>query len=129
MPFIGNALPAAEEEWREIDIEDLCRFFRNPARYLLTRRLGLHLGFQSLILEETEPFALDNLERYSLRAGLTEKALNGRDIRKLRPIVSASGHLPMGTPGEYAFEEVQRSVTDFVEILQPPHRRNEPGCC
>ena len=118
-PFIGTALPEADEEWREIDLEDLCRFFRNPARYLLTRRLGLHLGLQSLTLEEIEPFALDDLERYGLRVALTARALQNQDLQRLHPIISASGCLPLGAPGEYAYDQLQRSVTDFADILRP----------
>lgn len=119
LPFIASALPEPEEEWREIDLDDLCRFFRNPSRYLLIRRLGLHLGLQALTLEENEPFTIEGLDQYDLRVNLAAKAQVESDLRHLHPLLSASGRLPHGAPGEYTYYQISRSVMDFVEILKP----------
>jgi len=118
-PFIGAALPEPPEEWRDIDLEDLCRFYANPSRYLLNRRLGIRLEDESLVLEENEPFSLEGLERYDLRQYLTSQALSGKDIRSLYPVLAASGVLPHGAPGRLAYDGLCRFVDEYVDVLRP----------
>ncbi|MDD5167999.1 MAG: exodeoxyribonuclease V subunit gamma, partial [Syntrophales bacterium] len=117
--FISSGLPEPDEEWRSVELDDLCRFFANPARYLLTRRLGIHLTSESLLIDETEPFSLEGLERYDIRRQLTEKALDDKNIRDLYGNLAASGRLPHGSPGAFAHETLCRATVEFTDQLKP----------
>ena len=113
--FISVALSAPEEAWKTVAVADLCSFFRNPTKYLLNRRLGIHLGGDAPALEETEPFALTGLDKYSIAANLVERGLTQRDTEDSFPALMTAGLLPHGTPGKCAFDHLAQGVRSFVE--------------
>ena len=117
-PFITSGLSQPNETWRNVDIEDLCRFFGNPARFLLRRRLGIYLEEARALLEDREPFQLEPLEMYPLQETLVRKRLGGEDLKDLYVPMRASGSLPHGTVGMCLFEGMRRGVEDFVENLR-----------
>lgn len=119
MPFISDGLSEPEESWRTVGLEDLAGFFANPARYLLTRRLGLHLEERTSVLEEKEAFDLHGLERYILENSLVEKKLSGRDLLDSLAPVRASGRLPPGSVGEVVYERMVRGIEAFAGKLGP----------
>jgi exodeoxyribonuclease V gamma subunit len=116
--FISSALSPPEEELKNINIAQLCRFFSNPARFLLDKRFGLFIEEKSFILEETEPLELTGLEKYSLEQSLLESRMAGRRLTGLFPSLRASGRLPHGVPGECAFEAISRRVEDFAGKME-----------
>ena len=119
VPFISSSFPEPDDTWRHVEVEDLCRFFANPAGYLLARRLALYPGKEALVVDEQEPFFLDALDMYGIRRELTIKALSGMDPSEQYPVMVASGRLPHGTPGEYAYTQLCSFVEDFTNRLKP----------
>ncbi len=117
--LISGALSPPEEELRSINLTQLCRFFGNPARFFLDKRLGIHVEEKSALLEETEPFELAGLEKYSLEQGLLESRMAGRELTGLFPSLKASGKLPHGVPGECAFGAASRKVEAFAQEMAP----------
>jgi exodeoxyribonuclease V gamma subunit len=57
-PFIDKPLGDPEAEWRNVDVTTLAEFFCHPAKWLLTRRLGLRFEETDEALEEVEPWAV-----------------------------------------------------------------------
>lgn len=110
-PFVSEALPETVLEEKEISLEALWKFLRNPAEYFLRERLGLRLASEEEILDENEPFALDGLSRWALRHAVLEHRLQGFGMEKSRGIARAAGWLPHGAIGDAvhakAFAEVQ----------------------
>jgi len=126
--FFENKLPAAEIEWKEIDIKDLCFFFQNPAKYFLTKRLGAVFRYMEEAVEEKEAFSLNGLDRYQLMQEILETLEQGEDVTALESIFCAEGKLPHGEPGKKAFAELvdegesfwkQISNLDKGELLPP----------
>jgi exodeoxyribonuclease V gamma subunit len=117
--LIPGALSPPEEELRNVNVDQLCRFFANPARFLLDKRFGLILEEKASLLEETENFQLAGLEKYSLEQSLVESSLAGRDLAHIFPSVKVSGLLPHGTPGESAFGKMSHGVEAFSRGLGP----------
>jgi exodeoxyribonuclease V gamma subunit len=115
VPFISRGLSDPEKGWKTVDLDDLFRFFGNPARFLLTRRLGIHLEERAVILEEREAFEIKGLERYLLEEGLLKSRFAGRDLKDLFPPIRASGQLPHGTVGKCVYENLSQGVESFVE--------------
>ena len=117
LPFADAELAAPEDDLRTLDIEELIRFLRNPARYFLTRRLGLRLPDEIEIPEDTEPFDADNLERYQLRQTLLQALRGGRDRAWILARLRGEGVLPHGAPGELLLDEQLEEAVPFVRRL------------
>ena len=119
LSLISTGLPEAGEEWKTVSLSALCRFFVNPARYLLQERLGIRLEDDQAILEDKERFTLDNLEQYHLRRELIDQGLSGLDIPNRQETLLAAGRLPHGNPGICSYEDQHRSATAFLARLAP----------
>jgi exodeoxyribonuclease V gamma subunit len=115
VPFVSGGLSVPEKEWKTVDLDDLCNFFRNPSRYLLQKRLGIYLDQTVLMPDEREPFEIKGLEKYLLENSMMEKGLAGRDLRDLFSATLAKGLLPHGTAGECLFDHLRQGVERFVE--------------
>jgi exodeoxyribonuclease V gamma subunit len=108
--FFGEGLSEPDPGYRNVTVDDLCSFFSNPARFLLTRRLGLILDDSADVLDEREPFDVRGLDRHALESALLEKALQGAGIRHEMERLRAGGLIPPGTPGACWFEDTRASM-------------------
>ena len=122
VPFlpVGESppLPEPEEEWREVELERLIRFFRNPARFLLRERLGLHLERGSDELEDEEAFAIDGLQGFQLKQRVLEGLIEGGDPQRARSVALAGGELPPGRFGEVEFDDRTAHLGEWAETLR-----------
>lgn len=118
-PFIVTGLSEPDENWKHIDLESLCRFFSNPARFLLSRRLGIFLDDDARRIDESEPFELNKLEEYFMKQDLAARTLQGRSLKGYQDIMEARGKLPHGVPGRYVFDAVSRETEKFMERIRP----------
>ena len=125
LPFISSNLPEPQPAWRSIDVQALVRFYANPARWLLNRRLGIRLEEAGAFLDDVEPMSLEGLESYELGELLAARCLEGIEARDLLPAARALGSLPPGTPGECGFQEICEGVEAFAARLRP-HLLGEP---
>jgi exodeoxyribonuclease V gamma subunit len=119
-PFILEALPSPqpETEWKNIDLNRLSRFFKQPIEFLLKERLGIVLQTGADLLDESEPFEVQGLDRYQLNQTLVEKSLQGGDLEAYQTVVKASGQLPYGQIGEYLYSQMTQQIQPFVEQVK-----------
>jgi exodeoxyribonuclease V gamma subunit len=127
-PFLSQGLSDPEEEWRRVDLDQLCRFFNNPTRFLLNRRLGIYLEERASILEDREAFDIKGLEKYLLEQSLVEWEFSGRVLADYLPVAKAAGQLPHGAAGECIYESLSHGVKRFVDMTEPfmREKRLEP---
>ena len=118
-PFVTGTLSEPDETWRTVDLQRLCEFYANPAKFLLTRRLGLSLETGSSLGEEKEPFEVQTLERYLLEESMLWRRLQGRALEEDYPFALASGRLPHGTVGQCVYEGLSQGVEHFAQALRP----------
>lgn len=118
-PFISHCLSEPEPEWRTIQLDDFYRFFSNPAKFLLNRRLSIYLEEKDSVLEEKEVFEIGGLDKYIIQQDLLEKTLDGRDPEELFRLKKALGQLPHGTVGECVYENFCKEVKGFVKKIRP----------
>jgi exodeoxyribonuclease V gamma subunit len=116
--FIVEALPEPDNEWKIVEIHRLISFFKNPIQFLLKERLGIVLSKENEELNETEPFELKGLAYYKLNQTLVEKRLEGIDLQDYQSIIKASGLLPHGEIGDYAYREIITKIQPFVEKVK-----------
>jgi exodeoxyribonuclease V gamma subunit len=118
-PFLGKGLSEPEESWKKPELQGLCAFFSNPAKFLLNRRLGIYLEERSSLAEEREPFEVHTLERYLLEESMLRRRLQGRSLNEDFVFAVASGRLPHGPVGQCTYEQFSPGVKRFAEDLLP----------
>jgi len=118
VPFISRRLgDPPGPEWKTVDLNDLSRFFGNPARFLLEKRLAVTLEERKWKLDEREPFEIRGLEKYHLEQSLVKRDLEGKDPHDFLPLARALGQLPHGTVGECLFEDMISGSARFAEKI------------
>ena len=117
--FIDSVLSEPGDEWKTVDLSDLMSFFRNPAKFILQRRLGVTFEDDAEVLREQELFDLTGLEKYSLEQTLVEKALAGRNLDDYFSVAKALGQLPYGTIGSYRYSTLAQGAAGFAAQILP----------
>lgn len=117
--FIDAPLPGVPDELRQIELGDLLKFYRNPAQYFLNRRLGIYLEEDDDVLDDSESFSLDSLQRFHLGQDLTRSMLKGEKASELYPLWQASGLLPYGAFGKATFSEVALEAGQVARRVSP----------
>jgi exodeoxyribonuclease V gamma subunit len=118
-PLFRGGLSEPNASWQTVEVEDLCQFYSNPAKWLLRKRLGIFLEEDTPVLEETEPFDLKGLERYKIAQEILAGKIEGKQEDDLFTEFRAAGRLPHGVVGECLFSELSREVEGFAERLKP----------
>ena len=116
--FIEEPLPEPPESKRRVALPDLLRFFDNPSAFFLRESLGLRDASRTLPLEEREPFALDGLDAYRIRAGLAEAMIQGDDHAHLMDRFRAEGVLPPSESGERLYGALEAEAAGFAETVR-----------
>ena len=116
--FISSGLSAPDEGWNIVTIDDLCRFFSNPARFLVERRLHMYLHDDHATLDDREDFTLHPLDRFMLEDELLQKKLAGLALRPQYELYSSSGRLPHGAVGECVYTAMCRDIEIFAERVE-----------
>jgi exodeoxyribonuclease V gamma subunit len=116
--LVPHSLSKPAEDWKIVELSDLLSFYRNPARFLSERRLGIGLEDASPLMEEVEPFKLSQLERYIFEQTIIEQALKGKELKAFYRLANAAGRLPHGQVGICAYDHLVESVRPFIEMLK-----------
>jgi len=117
-PFVSKSLPMPEDVSKTFGLDDLCLFFTNPAKHFMNRRFGMYIDKGAGILEDTERFSLEGLDKYVLEQALVKRRFSGKSLAGHEEILKASGQLPHGTVGACLYESICRDVNRFVEKTQ-----------
>ncbi|MBN2433360.1 MAG: exodeoxyribonuclease V subunit gamma [Acidobacteria bacterium] len=117
-----SVLPEPGEEFRELELAQLIRFFRNPAEFFCRNRLWAVLPRPEEMIQPVEPFKLDPLSRYLLEEELlAADDLSAAEEELFRRLV-ARGVLPHGNLARREFDGVLSEVRRLAE-----RRRAECG--
>jgi exodeoxyribonuclease V gamma subunit len=108
-----------------VELQELIRFFANPAAFFLGQRLGVRLAKGADVLADVEPFEITGLQKYGTRQTLLDLALAGHEAADAFPILRGEGRLPHGAVGRLAFEAQAAAAKDFAERVRA--RLPEPG--
>ncbi len=115
----GLPLPEPDDDFQQLDIEELCDFFIHPARFFLNNRLGIFLSKRQNQAEDHEPFTIEGLDRFLLETCLLERELSGSDLSDYRVIKKAEGILPHGVIGELEYNEIISDISRFKQSITP----------
>lgn len=118
-PFLAPELRVADAENTDVALEDVLRFFANPARHFLRHVLGIHLEESEELLAIHEPFVLDRLEAYRLRAMQFEGLSAGQVAGTTTTLLRARGWLPQGVAGELAARAARDAALPLWQAARP----------
>ena len=118
--FADTRIPLSSEEtaeYQKLDLDSLSRFFSNPTRYFVQRRLGIYLDDADKMLEDRENFVLMGLEKYLVEQNLLNARLAGTDLVEFKPVQDALGQLPHGHVGDVNYNAMSIEIEDFVSKI------------
>lgn len=118
-PFFRAPLAGPGPEYRDVTLDDLSRFFRNPCRYLLRERLGIQLPEGDEELDDDEPFVADWRARNALAGRLLPRLLAGAPEVEIRAFAQAGIEYPPGQLGDFERDRELRRLTAFARNLAP----------
>ena len=113
--------PESEGSDPRVALGELVAFFANPARWFLRERLGVRLELDDASLEDEEPFGLDPLDRYWLRADILDRMRAGVTRHRDEALQRGSGRLPQAALGAVVHGRVWEEVEGLHRALDP-HR-------
>lgn len=113
-PFFTAPLSAPGPEWRKLTLDQLARFFRNPSRYLLTRRMDIALSYEPDELRDQEPFTLDSGGRRALAARLLPHLIENPDDLAAPGLLAAGTESPDGNLGNVVRQGELASMREFA---------------
>ncbi|RMD71784.1 MAG: hypothetical protein D6819_00700, partial [Gammaproteobacteria bacterium] len=120
----SRALPGElGEEARHTTVASLKRLLADPLRTFIRRRLGIDLDTVQ-VEPDTEPFALQGLDRYLLEERLLAAWFEGRALSE--EALRAEGLLPHGGPGSLAFLKAKEGIEALVEGVELGEKRILP---
>ncbi len=108
VPVAAHALPPLPAE--DVALEDLVRFFDNPARAFLRARLGLVLPEVPELRGEGIPIELDGLQKWDIGERMLQAVLAGQDPQRTVDAERWRGALPPDELGRATMEQVCQDV-------------------
>ncbi len=127
-PLMSAAWPDDRSVPAPVGIDELILFFRHPARFFATGRLGItltdHEAFQS---KDSENFTLSFLEKYEAEQFILNAELAELSSEEGNAALKASGILPPGTAGEGLYICLSQDIRRFLALLKGflPERRKQ----
>ena len=120
-PFLPG--PLSDIETTVIELDELERFLRHPARAFLRQRLGIRLGQEFRDVDDGLPVELDALERWELGDRLLAARIAGADLGACVAAERARGTLP---PGALADSILDKVIPDVEVIADAAHAEHDP---
>ena len=117
--FQSQPLPLPEEWGSRLELAELLRFYRQPARYFLNRRLKVWFEPLEAGLEESEPFELDGLELYGIKQLLLDGYLAGEAMSQCHERLRLCGQLPHGSFGDLLLEQTDQQMATLAGAILP----------
>lgn len=116
---LGQFPPQPGEEWREVGLDQLVRFFRNPCRFLLKYRMGIAFADEHEELLQDEPFFPDRRQKRELADRLLPLYLAGRAKGDIHACALAGIEFPCGSIGSLLLDQEMKSIGAFARNLAP----------
>jgi exodeoxyribonuclease V gamma subunit len=114
--FTGHLIPPSKE-WHEVNINDLCSFYSNPARFIMEKRMGMHICNPEEQILDKEPFFIEGLEGYRTGQEIVKRFLNKESRESCYEALKAASALPHGNVGKGAFDKIADEASVFADRI------------
>ncbi len=109
----AEKLPPAAE--KVIELSDVFSFFKNPQKHFLRRQLAVRFKTLNHVIDEREPFELEQLEKYNVQNAWLKSHLQGEKVSVER--LKAEGLWISGVLGDLEFEKQNTEIGAFAEKI------------
>lgn len=125
--FQSGELPLPPEWGKEqgLELAELLRFYRQPTKYFLNRRLKVWFELNEANIEDSEPFELDGLQHYQLKDLLLDAHLAEGESTERRERLQLTGLLPQGWFGSLLLDDLDAEMGKLADRLRPWVAANE----
>jgi exodeoxyribonuclease V gamma subunit len=117
-PFVAEDLPEPGSEWRDVPIERLVDFFRNPCRFLVRERLGVELKREERALEDDEPWQLQAWPGSPLVARVLPAMMAGASGDEARALALSLPDVPEGAFARRALDAELLQMQGFARRVR-----------
>jgi exodeoxyribonuclease V gamma subunit len=123
--FLARPLRPDETSPRAVSVDELARFFENPARGFVRRRLGLWIDDEVRAIDFRDPIEPDALDRWNVAKEMIASHLRdaadggGKHVAKTSTAVRAGGHIPHGSPGDVFLEDLLQKTSSIAAVVRP----------
>ena len=116
--FIVDDLPEPSAEWRDIPLERLLDFFRNPCRFLVRERLGVELRREEPDLDDDEPWESKAWPGSPLVERVLPTLLAGASFAEAHEMATALPDMPTGGFARRALDAQLASMNHFAQQVR-----------
>ncbi|PWV49639.1 exodeoxyribonuclease V subunit gamma [Chitinophaga sp. S165] len=107
-PVTSTGKVMEQPDLEEVDLDELVRFFKNPFKAYYNKVLGIYYNDEQVLLNETEIFHLDSLQKWSLKNELLQMDANAIANMKIRLV--KTGRLPLKNMAYVALQQIESEV-------------------
>lgn len=107
--------PPAEDDWKMVDLQSFIRFFENPCRHFLYKRVGVFLAEPDAGREDTEDYEIHGLDRYILKDELIRAQVSKTGTDLSLENLGMAGKLPCGRVGMVEYGSLEGGASVFAE--------------
>ena len=97
-----------------LKFDDLLNFVSNPQRFFVRRILQMTLRTEEELLEDSEVFNLEALERYLVTQEVLEALMAGNSAEELFNELQQRQTWPLGNPGRLKFDQLRSELDAFA---------------
>lgn len=116
---VENIIDATKEieslKFDEISLDNMVRFFKNPFKGYYNNVLKIYYKDEDVLLDETEIFELDSLQKWALKQQLI--LIDNDAANLLKDKLVKTGHLPLKNMAEVTLENIASEIADVKEIF------------
>lgn len=112
------ALPVIEEAKPVLSLESMIRFFDKPLSVFANQRLSLYLPDISAAYDDSEPFEVSHLDKYTIRQDYLTAELEDNDRSDVTQKALLSGRLPDNSVTVSELQNWESHAEEFAESIK-----------
>ena len=111
-------IESPREELKNMNLNDLKRFFQHPIKHFFRQQKGLLLQDLEQPIEIQEPFSMHPLDAYQMKMDLLDWGIQGNALSSCYEPFKSRGILPQGELGKQSFSELVGEVDQLLDRLK-----------
>lgn len=108
-----------EEEWDEIDLQELILFYTHPTKLLLKHKLGIGSLYEDQMVSDREHFKLEGLRKYVLKTEIMKAHRQGVGFNQAADFLQTKGLLPASPLRNSMLSDEWNPVSDLYSEVEP----------
>ncbi|NNF67538.1 MAG: hypothetical protein HKM98_08520, partial [Gammaproteobacteria bacterium] len=116
--FVAGVIGSSVDELLPVSLDNLTRFFSDPAKALLQNRLGIFYSGDAEEINTHDPVSVYGLESWKLGSWMLQLRISGLARSHVKQMATKSRYAPGGAAGLVVIEKHMQQVDQMLEKLQ-----------